>query len=197
VLYKKNNFTFFFNVLNYAQVLKTSIILKLMLFNNLIKSLCTILVQSNTTLKDIIMSNIAQQSVINTRANGAKSVQGVGVSKHARLGYKARFSGEGLTCAARFNHLNKVKENGIHAHDEVFMMQLNRAVSELTAALFMRNQFDKRANTCTEKGWYNGYTENHLNAIIAFINSHSQSAIAQSEGELEGLDVVEKEGIFG
>ena len=143
------------------------------------------------------MSNIEQASIVNTRSNGAKSVQGVGVSRHARLGYKARFSGEGLTCSARFNHLNKVKENGIHAHDEVFMMQLNRAVSELTAALFMRNQFDNRADTCTKNGWYNGYTETHLSAIIAFINSHSQSAIAQSEGELEGLDVTEKDGIFG
>lgn len=143
------------------------------------------------------MSNLAQQSVINTRANGAKMVQGVGVSKHVRLGYKARFSGEGLTCAARFNHLNKVKENSVHAHDEVFMMQLNRAVSELTAALFMRNQFEERAKLCTENNWFNGYTVNHYDAINAFINSHSQSAIAQSEGELVGLDVVEKEGIFG
>jgi len=144
------------------------------------------------------MSNIAQQSVVNTRSNGAKTVQGVGVSLHHRLGYKARFSGEGTSTASkRFDHLNKVKENGVHAHDEVFMMQLNRAVSELTAALFMRNQYEKRAAICTEKGWFNGFTENHLNAIISFIASHSQSAIAQSEGELVGLDLVEKDGIFG
>ena len=143
------------------------------------------------------MSNLAQQSVVNTRSNGAKTVQGVGVSLHHRLGYKARFSGEGLTCSARFNHLNKVKENGVHAHDEVYMMQLNRAVSELTAALFMRNQYEERERICTEKGWFNGFTENHLNAIIAFIASHSQSAIAQSEGELVGLDLVKEQGIFG
>jgi hypothetical protein len=142
------------------------------------------------------MSNIEQASIVNTRSNGAKLVQGVGVSLHYRLGYKARFSGVGETCSARFNHLNKVKENGQHAHSEVFMLQLNNAVSELTAALFMRNQYDKRVDACIKNNWHNGYTENHLNALNMFINSHSQSAIAQSEGELEGL-AVKDGGLFG
>lgn len=143
------------------------------------------------------MTNFAQQNTINTFGNGAKLVQGVGVSKHARLGYKARFSGNGLTCKARWLHLNKVKENGIHAHSEVFMVQLNAPVSELTAALFLRNNYETYKNVCDEQKRVNGFTENHLNALTMFINSHNATAIAQSEGELENVDIVEKDGIFG
>jgi hypothetical protein len=143
------------------------------------------------------MSNFAQQTTTNTFGNGAKVVQGVGVSLHHRLGYKARFSGDGLTCKARWLHLNKVKESGVHAHSEVFMVQLNRAVSELTAALFLRNNYDEYKDICDAQKRINGFTENHLNALNTFINSHSQSAIAQSEGELVDLDIVEKDGIFG
>lgn len=140
--------------------------------------------------------NIAQKSNITSNRNGTKTVQGVGASLHYRLGYKARFSGEGDTAQARFRHLNGVKEGGQHAHNEVFFMQLNRPCSELQAALLMRNAFEEYQTYCETAKLRCGYTLNHYNAINSFIMSHSSAAISEAESTLEGLDIADG-GIFG
>lgn len=132
--------------------------------------------------------------------SGTAIVQGVGVSLHHRLGYKARFSGAGNTAEARFKHLAKVKETGYttHAHNEIFMLQLSAPCSELQAAVLMRDAYDDYAMHCNDAKLRNGYTENHLNAILAFIASHSTSAISDAENQNIAQDLnIADDGIFG
>ena len=126
-------------------------------------------------------------------ANSTKMVQGVGASLHYRLGYKIRFSGAGdNTASKRCAHLATVKENGQHAHNFPVFVQLSHAVTELQAAIVL-SQFIplKRAECEKNTKLTTGFSAEHENAVLAFIYSHSQSAIDEATNALpEGINVI-------
>lgn len=121
------------------------------------------------------------------KLHGKKLAQSVGVTKHIRLGYKTRFSGVGNDVASkRFNTLCSVKEQGStdYAHDKVYIIQLDTAMSELACAIFMREMYDGRKKWCEEHNKANGYTEHHYDAVVAFIKSHSEVSQQNALNEL-------------